>query len=111
MLNWDPGNAAARGEKPYPDGWAKLPKERIGHVHCKDVVPAGKDKAGQDKTEWAAMGAGIIDWVGQFRALKAAGYQGALSLETHWRGAGSAEASTRKSMAGLKELLQRAEQT
>ena len=106
MLNWDPGNAAARGEKAYPEGYGRLPKDRIGHLHCKDVVPAGNTK-----TEWAAMGAGTIDWVGQFRALKADGYHGALSLETHWRGAGTAEASTRKSMAGMKELLQRAEQT
>jgi len=33
MLNWDPGNAAASGEKPYPDGYNPLPKERIGHCH------------------------------------------------------------------------------
>src|SRR5579859_1483226 len=44
MLNWDPGNAASRGEKAYPDGYALLPKERIGHCHCKDVAkkPGGK---------------------------------------------------------------------
>lgn len=103
MLNWDPGNAAARGETPYPDGYAKLPKDRIAHVHCKDVV-----RTGDGKTEWAAMGTGILDWVGQFRALRKDGYTGAVSLETHWRGAGTPEASTRQSMAGLKELLQRA---
>src|SRR5439155_213684 len=33
-LNWDPGNAAARGETPYPDGYTKLPKDRIAHMHC-----------------------------------------------------------------------------
>src|SRR5205807_3473232 len=38
MLNWDPANAASRGEKPYPDGYNLLPKDRIGHCHCKDVV-------------------------------------------------------------------------
>ena len=38
MLNWDPGNAASVGEKAYPDGYAALPKDRIGHCHCKDVV-------------------------------------------------------------------------
>lgn len=103
-LNWDPGNAAARGEKPYPDGYAKIPRDRIRHLHCKDVVPAGNGK-----TEWAAMGAGIIDWVGQFRALHKDGYTGAISLETHWRGAGTPEASTRQSMAGLKDLLRRAQ--
>src|SRR6202142_4192385 len=38
MLNWDPGNAAALGSTPYPNGYEALPKERIGHCHCKDVV-------------------------------------------------------------------------
>jgi sugar phosphate isomerase/epimerase len=104
MLNWDPGNATARGEKAYPDGYAKLPKDRIGHVHCKDVV----EKAGGG-TDWAAMGTGIIDWVGQFRALKKDGYTGPLSLETHWHGAATPEESTRQSMAGMKKLLQKAE--
>src|SRR5437660_9945466 len=38
MLNWDAGNAAARGETPFPDGYNLLPKNRIGHCHCKDAV-------------------------------------------------------------------------
>ena len=42
MLNWDPGNAAASGEIPYPDGYNLLPKDRIGHCHCKDAVKKGK---------------------------------------------------------------------
>jgi sugar phosphate isomerase/epimerase len=102
-LNWDPGNSAFRGEVPFPDGYKLLPKGRIGHVHCKDV--ARKTGGG---LEWMAMGRGIIDFVGQFRALKRDGYRGAVVLETHWRGAGTPEESTRQSMAGLKELLQRA---
>jgi L-ribulose-5-phosphate 3-epimerase len=106
MLNWDPGNAAARGEKAFPDGYAAIPKNRIAHMHCKDVVDLGNGK-----TEWAPMGKGIIDFVGQFRALKRDGYTGPVSLETHWRGAGTPEASSRQSMAGLKDLLQRAGQT
>jgi len=57
------------------------------------------------------MGKGTIDFVGQFRALKRDGYTGAMSLETHWRGGGTPEESSRRSMAGLKALLQRAEQT
>jgi len=105
MLNWDPGNARAGGETPYPDGYARLPKERIAHVHCKDAVVKA-----DGMTEWAAMGAGVIDWVGQLRALKRDGYRGALSLETHWRGAGTAEESSRRSMAGLKQLLRRADE-
>jgi L-ribulose-5-phosphate 3-epimerase len=104
MLNWDPGNAAARGEVSYPDGYANLPKDRIGHVHCKDVVFTA-----DRKSEWVPMGKGIIDWAGQFRALQKDGYRGALSLETHWRlKGGTPEESTRQSMAGMKELLRKA---
>ncbi len=99
MLNWDPGNAAAAGEYPYSKGWAFLPKERIGHCHAKDVVEKG------DKHEWAPVGDGVCDWPGQIRALQKINYHYAISLETHWRGAGTPEASTRISMAGLKKVL------
>ena len=102
-LNWDPGNAAYRGEIAFPDGFAKIPKERIGHMHCKDVV-----RKADGTYEWAAMGRGVIDYVGQFRALVKAGYSGTMSLETHWRGAGSAEESSRQSMAGMKDQLSKA---
>ena len=102
-LNWDPGNAASRGEIAYPDGYSHLPKDRIGYMHCKDVV-----RGADGKYEWMKMGGGIIDYVGQYRALKKDGYQGVVSLETHWRGAGTPEESTRQSMAGMKDLLRRA---
>ena len=102
-LNWDPGNAAARGETPFPNGYSLLPKDRISYVHCKDII-----RKPDGTTEWMAMGRGIIDYVGQFRALNKDGYRGFLSLETHWRGAGTPEASTRQSLAGMKELLLRA---
>ncbi|HEV8132964.1 MAG TPA: sugar phosphate isomerase/epimerase family protein [Acidobacteriota bacterium] len=104
MLNWDPGNAASRGETPYPDGYKLLPKDRIGHIHCKDVIR----NAGGQGFEYAPVGKGVIDFVGIFKALKKNGYRHAVSLETHWRGAGSAEASSRISMAGLKDALKRA---
>ena len=42
FLNWDPGNAATTGEVPYPDGYDLLPKARIGHCHCKDVVKSSR---------------------------------------------------------------------
>jgi len=102
-LNWDPGNAAYRGEIAFPNGFEKIPKERIGHIHCKDVV-----RKADGTFEWAAMGRGIIDYVSQFRALVQAGYSGTMSLETHWKGAGSAEESSRQSMAGMKDLLNKA---
>ena len=103
MLNWDPGNAAASGETPFPDGYNLLPKERIGHCHCKDTVKKGKH------FDWAPMGGGMIDWAGQFKALKRDGYHFAVSLETHWSGGGSPEECSRKSWAGMKKLLQEAE--
>jgi L-ribulose-5-phosphate 3-epimerase len=103
MLNWDPANAAASGEKPFPDGYNLLPKDRIGHCHCKDAV-----KTGNNDYDWAPMGAGIVDWLGQFKALKRDGYHFALSLETHWDGGGTPEKSSRQSWAGMKELLHRA---
>jgi len=100
MLNWDPGNAATLGEKPYPDGYNLLPKERIGHCHCKDAIKTSKGYG------WAPVGGGLIDWVGQFKALKRDGYHFAVSLETHWNGGGSPEQSTRTSWAGMKKALQ-----
>jgi L-ribulose-5-phosphate 3-epimerase len=103
MLNWDPGNAAMRGETPYPGGYNLLPKDRIGHCHCKDVT-----KAANGEYKWECIGRGAIDWVGQIRALKNDGYRDAISLETHWRGAGTPEESTRMSWAGMKEKLQKA---
>jgi len=54
------------------------------------------------------MGRGTIDWAGQFRALKGDGYRHACTLETHWRGAGTPEESSRQSFAGMKALLQKA---
>ncbi|MGB2671040.1 MAG: sugar phosphate isomerase/epimerase family protein [Candidatus Acidiferrum sp.] len=104
MLNWDPGNAASRGEIAYPNGYALLPKDCIGHCHCKDV----EKKPGGNGFEWAAIGRGIIDWTGQFAALKRDGYHFAVSLETHWRGASTAEESSRQSWAGMKADLQKA---
>jgi len=104
MLNWDPGNAATFADNtPYPNGYDLLPKHRIGHCHCKDV----KRKPG-GKYEWAPVGDGVVDWVGQLRSLQKDGYSHAVSLETHWRGAGTPEASTRISMQRMKITLGKA---
>jgi len=103
MLNWDPGNSAAIGSTPYPTGYQLLPKERIGHCHCKDVVSKPNHKY-----DWAPVGGGIVDWVGQLQALNRDGFRYGLSLETHWDGAGTPEASTRISMEGLRKTLTKA---
>ncbi|HEY6767622.1 MAG TPA: sugar phosphate isomerase/epimerase family protein [Candidatus Sulfotelmatobacter sp.] len=103
LLNWDPGNAAAAGSVAFPAGYQMLPKERIGHCHCKDVVL----KPGQ-KYEWAPIGGGVVGWAEQLKALKKDGFRYGLSLETHWDGGGTPEASTRISMIGLKKALAQA---
>ena len=103
-LNWDPGNAVMRGElDAYPNGWSMLPKERIHHCHVKNAV---KDASG--KIVWSPVDIGYVDWAAQFRALAGIGYSDAVNLETHWRGAGTPEASTRISWQGMKKDLQQA---
>ena len=100
-LNWDPGNAVMRGElDAFPGGWDALPKNRIHHCHCKNAV-----KNATGKIEWAPVDKGFIDWTAQFRALKQIGYREAVSLETHWRGGGTPEESSRISWAGMKQAL------
>jgi sugar phosphate isomerase/epimerase len=77
---WDPANAYVSGETPFPDGYGRLPVERIAHVHAKDCRLEGHRPA------WCALGEGGIDWKGQIRALAEDGYKGWISLETHWVG-------------------------
>jgi sugar phosphate isomerase/epimerase len=104
MINWDPGNAGTfPGDVPYPNGYHALPKDRIGHCHCKDV----KRETG-GKFKWEPVGEGLVDWDGQFRALQRDGYHYGVSLETHWNGGGTPEASSRISMKGLKDALTKA---
>ena len=77
---WDPANAYVSGETPFPDGFRRLPVERIAHVHAKDCRVEGH------RPIWCALGEGGIDWKGQIRALAEDGYKGWISLETHWAG-------------------------
>jgi sugar phosphate isomerase/epimerase len=101
-LNWDPANAVMRGElDAFSAAWDLIPKNRIQHCHCKNAV---RNEAG--KIEWSPVGKGFINWAAQFRALKQAGFHDAVSLETHWQGGGSPEASSRISWAGMKQALQ-----
>ena len=77
---WDPANAFMLGERPFPDGYSKLPAARVAHVHAKDCVMKGHTAT------WGPLGEMDVDWRGQIAALKRDGYAGAISLETHWRG-------------------------
>ncbi len=106
MLNWDAGNSGTfAGDVPYPDDYDRIPKGRIGHVHVKNVRRSPDLKGGY---EWQPVDQGLVDWPGQFQALKRDGYARAVSLETHWHGGGTPEASTRRSFQGMMDCLQRA---
>jgi len=79
---WDPANALVAGETPYPGGYGKVPASRIVHVHAKDCTVANHTPT------WCELGKGSVDWTGQVAALRADGYGGWISLETHWPGPG-----------------------
>lgn len=97
---WDPGNAFFAGERPFPDGYQAI-RDRIAHVHIKD---AARDADG--KPCWTVVGAGQIDFAGQLAALLQDGYQGCVSLETHYQApGGDPEESTRLCLDGLTRLL------
>lgn len=68
-INWDPMNGMSR-EKPFPDGYALLPKSRIWNVQFKGkslLEPAQK-----------------LDWGAILAALVKDGYKGFAGLETHY---------------------------
>ncbi len=105
-LNWDPGNAYAAGElQPFPNGYDAIDKKRIWHMHLKDAAP--NPKGGE--ALWEPIGGGKIDYIGQFQALLKQGYEGTMSLETHYLNAAKdKEASSRESMDGLLKVIREA---
>ena len=85
---WDPCNEvfAEEGITPYPDAYRKVEGMTV-HVHMKD----GKKEA-KGKAQMTPVGEGVVDLKGQLVDLLGRGYQGYISLETHWRPAALPEA-------------------
>lgn len=77
---YDPGNEICDPDAPppFPVGYRRL-KPWIRHIHIKDLKWTGTQFAP------AKMGEGDVDFHGLFRQLDQDGYQGWLSVETHWR--------------------------
>jgi len=97
---WDPGNALAAGEVPYPDGYEAV-RGNVAHVHIKDAVVVNGEPS------WCIVGEGVIDYKGQFAALRRDGYEGYISLETHYvPQGGSSEDGSRPSLAAIKRLIE-----
>jgi sugar phosphate isomerase/epimerase len=96
---WDPGNAMCAGETPYPDGYEAV-RELVAHVHVKDGVLEN------GKVHFVVVGEGMIDYSGQFDALRRDGYTGWISLETHARIDGDAERASRLSLQALRRWIE-----
>ena len=96
---WDPGNEYAAGNKaPYPAGYEAI-RDFIIHVHIKDAIWE------DGKAKFVRIGDGEIDYAGQLHALKDDGYDGIISLETHYRPGGDTEEGSRQCLASLKGML------
>jgi len=93
-INWDPGNAFEAGDQPYPDGY-EAARPYVRHVHFKDVrrLDDGSCRYAVD---------GEIDWRGQIAALRADGYGGFISVETHME---PKVAAARRVTQRLQQLL------
>jgi len=95
-LIWDPGNAAMLDPAAFTGlGGLEDIRERVAHVHVKDVSAAG---------DWVRIGDGIVDFAAMLRYLGETGYAGCLSFETHYQRDGSGELATRDCVAALRDL-------
>ncbi len=86
-VNWDSLNSLPLGEKPFPDGYESLPKDRIWNVHVK-----GKSLLDYPEHQ---------DWPAILKALERDGFTGRLELETHIFG----DQQVAASHDSMKEIL------
>jgi sugar phosphate isomerase/epimerase len=80
---WDAANCIFdldEQEQPFPEGYEAI-KNRMIHMHLKDA----RRNPETGEPEVMPIGDGDIDFRSQFRKLVADGYDGFVSLETHWR--------------------------
>lgn len=77
---WDPCNVLFLPDEaaPSPADFTQL-ASRILHVHVKDAV------RNQSTAVVVPIGLGDVGWRSQLATIAGSGYQGLLSLETHWR--------------------------
>ena len=79
---WDPCNCLylEGSEDPIHDGFPLI-ADNVIHVHIKDARREGTKPA----PTCIEIGTGDLDFPGHLRDLKARGYRGWITLETHWR--------------------------
>ncbi|MDI9469407.1 MAG: sugar phosphate isomerase/epimerase family protein [Bacillota bacterium] len=103
---YDPGNSvyAPGGEEPWPTAWEAI-RPWLRHVHVKDAIRRrpqradGIDAVG-DEVECLRVGDGSVNWRAVLAGLRAAGYEGWLSMETHYRLTGQLDEETLKRPGG-----------
>lgn len=103
--NWDVGNGYWHDEDSYPTGYSVLPKNRIWHMHLKDV----RCDAGYRNCRTVIVGTGQVNLLGQLRALLHDHYEGTMSLEPEVEMHGMThQEATRRSLDGLLKLIDEA---
>lgn len=77
---YDPGNClfAPEAEEPFPEAWEAIASS-FGHVHIKDAIGRGSE------AEAVKVGTGEVPWARILTVLEEHGYDGWLSMETHYR--------------------------
>jgi len=92
---WDPGNSTSAGMVPRIQDWDAF-KDRIGLVHIKDRLVGANDKP-------IPPGQGSTGYAEQIRLI-AQTYDGALTLEPHYRPNGDMTEGMRQCVVALKQL-------
>lgn len=104
-FNWDVGNGYTKGEVSYPDGYNALDKSRIWHLHLKGMQCG----PGTKKCHETFADEGVIDLLGQLRALLRDHYDGTMSLECEFKAPGMTHLqTTERSMQGLLRVAKKA---
>jgi sugar phosphate isomerase/epimerase len=101
---WDPANNCWCHERAYPDGYEEVRDGYLGHVHIKDV----KVDTPRATLEVREMGKGQLadQFAPMAAALKADGYDGAISYESVYHpGNGDFEAGFRSCIGPFKQIF------
>lgn len=104
-FNWDVGNGYTKGEVSYPVGYDALDKSRIWHLHLKGMQCG----PGTKKCHETFPDGGVINLVGQMRALLRDHYDGSMSLECEFKAPGMThQQTTERAMQGLLRVVKKA---
>jgi sugar phosphate isomerase/epimerase len=105
---WDVSNGWFPDEPPLPDGHGKI-KGLVVNVHVKDrAFPPGEERGRRLPT---LLGTGVLPWPEVIQTLKADGYAGVYTIETHFGSEGpygwpKLKAATAWYMYALREFLE-----